>query len=103
VRAARKGSKAKFRTITQTKTMKLGSVTYDIPGSTTQRPSVTLSNAAYKVLEEASGHKWSAIVSNTPTVGTFTGKALRMTGPVPSQVQNTTKKTGGSVARKTTK
>lgn len=103
VRSARNGIKAKFRTITQTKTLKLGSVTYDIPGGTTQRPSVTLSNAAYNVLEEVSGHKWSAIVSNTPTVGTFTGKALRMTGPVPSKVQSATKKTGGTVARKTTK
>jgi hypothetical protein len=110
VRAARKGVKAKFRTVTNTKNIKLASLSYDIPGGKTQHPSVLLSDAAYKLLEQVSGHEWTATVSKVPSVGTVTGNALSMTGPVPSSLKNATTKTrgapaktsGGAAARKTT-
>jgi hypothetical protein len=109
VRAAHKDVRAKFRTVAVTENMKLGSVSYDIPGRETQHLSLLLSDAAYKLLEEASGHKWSATVSKVPTVGTVTGHALAMTGPVPPKLKKLTKKAsgapatknGGSAARKT--
>jgi hypothetical protein len=100
VRASRKGAKAKFRTVTETKSIKLASVTYDIPGGKTQHPSVVLSDAAYKLLERVTGHKWTATVSKVPTVGTVTGNALAMTGPVPTGLTSATTKTGGASAKK---
>jgi hypothetical protein len=114
LRAARKGVKAKFRTVTRTKSLKLGRVAYDIPGGAKLHPSITLTVAAYKLLEQASGHMWTAIVTNTPTRGTLKGKALAMTGPASSRLETTTTatrraggsrttKTGGSAVRTTAK
>jgi len=103
VRAARKGVNAEFRSAIATKSLKLGSVTYEIRGGITSRPSVTLSSAAYRVLEQVSGHKWTATVTNSPTVGVFTGNALAMTGPDPQKLKPTQasgSRTGGSATRK---
>jgi hypothetical protein len=110
LRAARRGVKAKFRTVTQTKSLKLGSVPYDIPGGSVLTPTVTLTKAAYNLLEEVSGHSWTATVTDTPTLGTFVGHALKMTGPAPQKTETAIKRTGGSApsgtggtaARKTT-
>jgi hypothetical protein len=99
VLVARKGVKAKFRTVAKTKSIKLATLTYDIPGGKTQHPSVLLSDDAYKLLEQVTGHKWTATVSKVPTMGTVTGNALAMTGPVPSTLRNTTTKTGGASAK----
>jgi hypothetical protein len=101
VRAARKGGKAKFRIVTKTKSIKLATLAYDIPGGKTQHPSVLLSDAAFKLLEQVSGHKWTANVSKVPTVGTVTGKVLAMTGPAPPKLKTATTKTGGAPAKQT--
>jgi hypothetical protein len=100
VRVARKGVNARFRTVTETKSVNLGSLIYDIPGGKTQHPSLLLSDAAYKLLEQASGHKWTAIVSKVPTVGTVSGNALAMTGPAPPKLNSVTTKSGGAPAKR---
>jgi len=83
VHAARKGGKARSRTITQTARLVLGSVSYALVGGGSQRATVKLSNAAYKLLEQVVGHRWNATVTSAATVGTVAGTTLAMTGPTP--------------------
>lgn len=83
VRANRKGDDALYRTLTETRRLSLGKVSYSLGGGRSHNVSVRLSNAAYKLLEAVVGHRWNATVTGTPTVGTVSGSQLKMTGPTP--------------------
>jgi streptogramin lyase len=94
-------ARAKFRFKTETKTrtetrtriqttvrmhtarLSLGSVSYSLRGAKTLTARLKLSNAEYKVLEQVTGHKWSASVAVASKLGTVTGRALTMVGPQP--------------------
>ncbi len=82
-RSARKGANERYRTVTRTRRLPIGTVSYSMRGGKTTRASVTLSAAAYRLLEKVVGHSWNATVTSAATVGTVTGDAITMTGPTP--------------------
>jgi streptogramin lyase len=84
VRAARTGGDALYRTITRVQGLSLGRLSYSVRGGRTKHVSVRLSNAAYNLLENVAGHRWTATVTSSVTLGTVTGTVLRMTGPTPA-------------------
>jgi hypothetical protein len=83
VRMPRKGSRARFRTRTQTKQLSLASIGYNVHGGQSLHSTVRLTNAAYQLLEKLAGHRWNATVTSTATLGTVSGTQLTMTGPTP--------------------
>ncbi len=82
-RSARKGGRARYRTVTQSRRLPLGTISYSMRGGRTTRATVKLSASAYGLLEKVVGHTWNATVTSAATVGTVTGSALTMTGPTP--------------------
>ena len=64
VRAARQGAHERYRTITQTRRMPLGTVSYSIHGGGSVRASVKLSATAYRLLEKVVGHSWNATLTS---------------------------------------
>jgi virginiamycin B lyase len=75
--------KVKIRVRTQIDRLSLGSVSYSLRGNATLTARLKLSNAAYRVLEQVAGHRWSARVAVSSKLGTVTGRALTMVGPAP--------------------
>jgi macrodomain Ter protein organizer (MatP/YcbG family) len=88
VRAARKRGGNRYRTITRTRALTLGKVAYSMRGGRSLRSSVTLSNAAYNLLEQVAGHSFKATVTGVATLGTVTGDQLTLVGPVPPRVKH---------------
>ncbi len=83
VRAARQGGRDRYRMMTQIKRMTLARIPYNVRGGESIRTTLTLSNAAYNLLEQVEGHTWNATVSSAATLGTVSGTQLTMTGPAP--------------------
>lgn len=98
VRAAKQGAGERYRTVTQLRRMPLGTVNYSVRGGRSQRATVTLSRAAYSLLEKVVGHSWHAMVTSGATLGTVSDTAIKMTGPTPPRP-----KVGGRPKQGTTK
>lgn len=86
-RAARNGARERYRTTTQTLRLALASISYSVRGGKSVRSTVKLSNAAYKLLESIVGHRWTATVTGTATMGTVAGSAVTMIGPIPPKLK----------------
>jgi virginiamycin B lyase len=76
--------KVKIKVTTHTDHLSLGSVSYTLHGNGKLNAELKLSNAAYRVLEQVAGHRFSARVAVSSKLGTVTGRALTMIGPPPS-------------------
>lgn len=96
VRAARQGARDHLRTVTRTRRMPLGTVRYSVRGGRRVRARLTLTASAYRLLEKVVGHRWSATLTGTATVGTVTGDTITMTGPAPPKPKARTASTLGS-------
>lgn len=83
VRAARQGARDRLRTVTRTRRMSLGTLSYSMRGGRSVRARLTLAPSAYRLLEKVVGHRWSATLTSVATVGTVTGDTITMTGPTP--------------------
>jgi len=83
VRAARSGGRARYRTETQTKQLSLANIAYTVRGGQSVHSTVKLTSAAYRLLEQVVGHRFSATVTSATTLGTVSGTQLTMTGPAP--------------------
>ena len=59
----------------------VGQVSYDVRGGRSVRAVLRLSNRAYRLLESAAGHRFTAVVTGAPKVGTVSGRMLALTGP----------------------
>lgn len=87
VRAAKNGAHAHFRTVTRTKALTLGVVSYSVRAGLALHSTLTLSAADYNLLETVAGHTWKVDVRSTTTIGTVTGRHLMMTGPTPPRAR----------------
>ena len=87
VRAARRGGRDRYRTTTLRKRLTLARISYNVRGGRSIRPTLKLSDAAYRLLESVNGHSWQATVTSAATFGTVSGSVLTMTGPVPPKPQ----------------
>ncbi len=83
IRSARKGGRARFRTVLRTRKILLGSITYTATGGQSLRETIKLSRRAYRLLEASAAHTWTAAVSSTATQGSVSGTVLTMIGPAP--------------------